>query len=375
MRLCIALSVALLVSLLPISSAQAVSFQGLGDLPGGLFSSTALGISSDGSTVVGRSASSSAGDEAFIWDATNGMQGLGDLPGGNFFSVALGISGDGSVVVGGSSGGMGGQAFSWTSGGGMVELGKSFGSTVANGISDDGSVVVGMARPAADQEAFRWTVSGGAQGLGDLPGGTFSSTARGTSSDGSVVVGWSDSVLGLEVFIWDAINGMQGLGFSGGSGQGISISGDGSVVVGNSAGEAFIWDATNGMQRLGRVPGGLFISLAQGISLDGSTVVGQSTSSSGQEAFIWDSANGMREFDLVLTALGLDITGWRLDVAHSVSADGHTIAGFGINPSGQPEAWIAVIPEPGTALLMGLGLLAMGVRGRPARGRFPLGVA
>ncbi len=50
-------------------------------------------------------------------------------------------------------------------------------------------------------------------------------------------------------------------------------------------------------------------------------------------------------------------------------------SGLALTHPARPEAWIAVIPEPGTALLMGLGLLAMGVRGRPARGRFPLGLA
>jgi hypothetical protein len=28
----------------------------------------------------------------------------------------------------------------------------------------------------------------------------------------------------------------------------------------------------------------------------------------------------------------------------------------GINPSGESEAWIALVPEPGTALLVALGL-------------------
>ena len=42
------------------------SFQGLGDLPGGSFYSTAYGVSADGSVVVGLSGSAS-GPEAFRW--------------------------------------------------------------------------------------------------------------------------------------------------------------------------------------------------------------------------------------------------------------------------------------------------------------------
>ena len=44
------------------------------------------------------------------------------------------------------------------------------------------------------------------------------------------------------------------------------------------------------------------------------------------------------------------------------SCGGRTIEGAGTNPSGFTEAWIAVIPEPSTALLMGLGLVALGVK-------------
>ena len=40
-------------------------------LPGGEFSSRAIGVSADGSIVVGMS-KSSLGDEAFIWDLING---------------------------------------------------------------------------------------------------------------------------------------------------------------------------------------------------------------------------------------------------------------------------------------------------------------
>ena len=52
---------------------------------------------------------------------------------------------------------------------------------------------------------------------------------------------------------------------------------------------------------------------------------------------------------------GLDVTGWTLSHATSVSADGFTIIGNGINPSGQSEGWVAnlspePIPEPLTIL-------------------------
>ncbi|HSJ98753.1 MAG TPA: hypothetical protein VLC53_16880, partial [Myxococcota bacterium] len=57
------------------------TFRGLGNLPGGNWSSAA-DVSSDGSVVVGWSMVAGA-KEAFRWTAAEGMVGLGDLPGGD----------------------------------------------------------------------------------------------------------------------------------------------------------------------------------------------------------------------------------------------------------------------------------------------------
>jgi len=56
---------------------------GLGDLPGGSFSSYADGVSANGSVVVGYG-NSANGNEAFRWTQGTGMVGLGDLSGGIF---------------------------------------------------------------------------------------------------------------------------------------------------------------------------------------------------------------------------------------------------------------------------------------------------
>ena len=97
---------------------------GLGDLPGGWFSSGANGVSADGSVVVGSSsdrpppaARPSAGRAAAAWSA------WATCPAA-FDSGAYGVSADGSVVVGVSSSASGPQAFRWTSDGGMVGLGR-----------------------------------------------------------------------------------------------------------------------------------------------------------------------------------------------------------------------------------------------------------
>jgi uncharacterized membrane protein len=127
--------------------------------------------------------------------------------------------------------------------------------------------------------------------------------------------------------------------------------------------EAFRWTSAAGMTGLGDLPGGDFYSKATDISADGSVVVGYGTSDlvsySGWEAFYWTADNGMQNLKDVLTNCGLDLTGWRLQAASGVSADGLTIAGNGINPQGYDEAWIATVPEPATIAMLLIGSLAL----------------
>ena len=333
-------------------AAVAASFTPLGELAGGGFSSGALGLSDDGSVVVGWSESAS-GTEAFRWTSDGGMVALGDLPGGDFFSHAHGVSADGSVVAGEGVSASGEEAFRWTSAGGMVGLGNLTGggfSSRASGVSADGSVVVGYSSSATGDEAFRWTSGGGMVGLHDLTGGYFFSRAYGVSADGSVVVGEGSSALGEEAFRWTSSGGMMGLGsFAGGEffSRANGVSADGSVVVGHSSSasgnEAFRWTSDSGMVGLGDLAGGDFFSRANAVSADGSVVVGFSISASGNEAFRWTSVGGMQSVASILTTAGVDLTGWTLLDATGVSADGYRVTGDGINPDGSPEAWMAML--------------------------------
>ena len=80
-------------------------------------------------------------------------------------------------------------------------------------------------------------------------------------------------------------------------------------------------------------------------------------------AFIWDSAHGMRNLQSVLAgSYGLDLTGWSLKKAAGISADGNTIVGYGTDPAGKTEAWLAVLAEP-TPLVLTNSSLANGIFG------------
>ncbi len=101
------------------------------------------------------------------------------------------------------------------------------------------------------------------------------------------------------------------------------------------------------MEGLGDLTGGVFRSYSFGVSGDGATVVGVSWDEFSDKAFIWDIDNGMQNLkDLLVNDHSLNLTGWTLNRATGISNDGLTIVGFGTNPAGETEAWIATIPEP-----------------------------
>jgi hypothetical protein len=58
-----------------------------------------------------------------------------------------------------------------------------------------------------------------------------------------------------------------------------------------------------------------------------------------------------------LIADGADnLTGWILQSAEAVSADGLTIAGIGFDPEGNQQAWVASIPDPSSVWIVLTGL-------------------
>ena len=117
------------------------------------------------------------------------------------------------------------------------------------------------------------------------------------------------------------------------------------------------------MVGIGDLAGGSFSSHARAVSADGSVVVGEGRSASGLEVFIWNATDGMRELDQVLIDdHGLDLTGWKLQNAGGISDDGTVIVGYGENPNGESEAWLAVLgdgpaPTPPVPTLSPAGLL------------------
>jgi probable HAF family extracellular repeat protein len=136
-----------------------------------------------------------------------------------------------------------------------------------------------------------------------LPGGLFQSIAYAISADGTIIAGYSVPASGYHA--------------------------------------AFRWTADTGMTALGALPCDTW-SIARASSGDGSIIVGDPQTTSGDCVFIWDAAGSMRRLSEVLANdYGLNLAGWTLRQALSVSFSGQVIVGYGLNPVGQTEAWIA----------------------------------
>lgn len=334
------------------------SFLPLSDFPGGTFQSGASGISADGTVVVGLG-SSAAGTRAFKWTSATGMSDIGDLPGGSSYSEAYGISGNGATVIGISSATNNLLAFRWTSAGGMAALSDQY--SIPRAASGDGSIIVGYVQGVG---AVQWR-NGIMSSLGALPGSGPNRQAYGVSGDGSVIVGVADEPNGItpRAFRWTASTGMVQLG---GLAPGVDIGGaaaissNGSWIVGNSfdgvSYQACRW-SVEGIQGLGYLPGSnaqTSVTSGKAVSADGSRIVGSSVlNGTTTSAIFWDQAHGFRDLKQFLMSQGIQgLGGWQLWEATGVSADGHTIVGRGRNPIGREEAWIAIIPEPSSCLLL-----------------------
>ncbi|MCI0365054.1 MAG: hypothetical protein L0219_14345 [Phycisphaerales bacterium] len=360
------------------------SFTPLGDLPGGSAHSEAWGVSADGSTVVGASIISGniifgGTYAAFRWTASTGLVDIYNLGGIGTICRGYGVNAEGSVVVGMADYGVmsstGIVAFIWSEATGVIEIGDLPGGTYASlsaarGISADAAIIAGQGESEFGPEPFRFTTADFTFfGLGDLKGGAFGGSAFGISADGTTIVGSSVSTDGTQAFRWTESEGIVPLGylptvegvvpFS----EAYAASADGSVVVGLSrslasaqAGwEAFRWTAEGGMEGLGDLPGGAVLSSAFATTANGQIIVGRAGvlgfcspfgCQTDGRAFIWDAQHGLRDLTIVLTDLGIDLTGWELIEARGISANGQFIVGTGFNPAGEVEAWHADIGPP-----------------------------
>lgn len=287
-----------------------------------------------------------------------------------FYSEALHISADGKIIVMNlASDTQRDNLFRWTEKSGLVSLGTlksdNSGSISTNGISKNGSVIIGYSETDDGQgNAFRWTEKTGIQSL--TPNAH--SYAQAVSDDGSVITGQiftnDGSHLG-NAFIWTEDKGMRSLGTLKSDNSGRSdpngISADGSTIVGDSSTDsnamnAFRWTETTGMISLGTLRADKSgQSSADFVSKDGSVVVGSSDSEFAheQQTFRWTEKTGM----VSLGSLKADNSGF--SEALDMNGSGSVIVGEAYNDHNELSAY----RWSESTGMVGLGTLASDNRG------------
>jgi uncharacterized membrane protein len=216
--------------------------------------------------------------------------------------------------------------------------GGSFDST-AFGISADGRVVVGQGTSDLGHEAVVWMPPSGPLSLGPSPGGFFGASAEAASDDGVFVAGFLQRTgTTFAAFRWSAATGLHFIDdIPGGpaSNSAVDLSSDGSVLVGlgNSVNgiEAYRWTAATGAVGLGDLPGIPFTSHSNGVSADGTIVVGHGNvlfGDAGGEGWRWTQETGM-------VGLG-DLPGGGFESsAETISRNGKYVAGYGTVAEGR----------------------------------------
>jgi WD40 repeat protein len=359
-----------------------------------------LGISADGSTVVGET-STPPGQvrRPFRWTKQGGYIDLGWPEEGQLDSGSgRAASSDGSAVAGDAylPSSKDGEAVRFSSSGTHCLLPRkdrargaevqfhAVGSrhSTAYAISADGSVLAGSIATPRGLEAFRWTQADGPSPLGTLlgPNKHAQSQARAVSGDGAAVVGefgglnvaaqpGSDDL--VRAFRWTKDGGMKELaaapGYKGFSpATALAVSADGGVVVGVGRLDgqpqvrlAYRWTEAGSAVPLDDLPEGVNNAAARALSADGSVAAGFSFGGNAvQRAAVWESKTGVHDLRAALARdYGLNLEGWNLQSVQGVSADGRTLMGVGAagvdlsrSPADATRTWVVTLNPGGDAL-------------------------
>ena len=179
--------------------------------------------------------------------------------------------------------------------------------------------------------------------LGDAAGGNFQSAATAVSADGRVVVGNGLNDRGMVALRWTEQGGITEIPPAHPEKRYRSIaqgvSSDGKTVVGESSSaetfrgvnmnQGYVWRAEKGMRLLGTLPGMFPASAARAVSGNGAIVVGQVSATKGPFGFAWTQSRGLNKLPSSATIRPQDVWGISSDgiaavgVAVEFTDDGH----------------------------------------------------
>lgn len=319
---------------------------------------------------------------------------LGAL-GGSGTSFAYAISENG-IVVGQSNG----QAFKWTSGGGMIGLTGLGGSTsIANGVNSAGKVVGSGYVSMSEYHAILW--DGGIAPLDLGTAGEFSEAND--INEGGTIAGTAD----FRAFRKPYGGAMEELPTLGGITVGLGINAASTVAGGSDVSgnrHPFRYSSGPTLEDLG-IPPGATAGGAYDLN-DGGNVVGYSSSGSTFGAFYWDGSyttlNGLFNYDnrawainnagVIVGSSWIDFNGnnskavlWEAGTTNAIDLNGQIdgssgwylqratglneagqIVGFGLHNGTARGFLLTPVPEPATVAVLVAGLAAF-ARRRKAR--------
>jgi len=245
-----------------------------------------------------------------------------------------------------------------------VFAGSTFSRTY--GISNSGLVQAGWAtrnNNPGDQRLWRWSAAGGLTTVPVPPG--FSSANAGLqitrclSGDGNTVIGYAAGN-GTAAYSWNAVTGTVQLlpGFPSvqpANTQANGISFDGSVIVGSAtqvigggSDESPVRWTAAGIEQL--IPGVAGLGWrARAVSGDGRTIIGNRSDSGTPTNFIWRSGT-VTSIEQLMTSLGISTAGITFIEALDVSFDGTVIVGRLENAAGNRGFALTVPPIPSPCL-------------------------
>ncbi len=253
----------------------------------------ATAVSDDGSVVLGCMPNIPDGQNnevAGIWTAANGWQSLGYLPDALSCpsrSNGYELSGDGTIAVGLSWDGCSGRGFWWSQATGMLELEPlANGGNRASVVSSDGTVIGGFAQGSSNRTPAMWD---------------------GVTTDGMLLDPPSGNIVGE----------VQG------------ISDDGTILLGNWAGDAYRYTEKGGVEILGQ---GSIAPSWTGIATDianSGTIVGFDVLQQARRAWIQPGGEGdlLALKQWVIDHGGTVPANYQLGICTRISVDGRSIIG------------------------------------------------
>ncbi len=328
---------ACLAAVVGAPAALADPITSLGTL-GGLYS-YARAINDSGQ-IVGDSSTTAGSDDIFSYTTLGGMVDLGLLGGAlGPNGVATAINDVGQIVgYAWAKNGQGFHAFLYANGV-FTDLGTLGGpDSFAYGINSSGQIVGYSYRADGSEHAFSYTKSGGMTDLGTLGG--LNSAAVGVNDSGEIVGASEVSGGNTHAFSYTTAGGMVNLGTLGGATSSAIAINDSGQITGSAdtaGGAAHAFLISGGpMADLGTLGGST--SAAVAINAAGQ-IVGYSDTGSGTDAFLYSSGS-MADLNTLLPVN----SGWQLEAAYGINDYGQVV-GYG-QQSGAPDVAFRLDTEP-----------------------------